>query len=118
MLTLVIFITRSVIVVMLPLLFGVAALKLWMRLFLWQYFIKVNDGKITDISKTSVCPLARVMRRELKSRGVKSLPVVYSEEVRDNGGARVPATIAYMPAIAGLLAAEQVMKHLCGTQSG
>lgn len=75
---------------------------------------KVNSAgfRVADIYSTSGCPLARVMRRELKSRGIKSLDVVYSEEVRDNGGARVPATIAYMPAIAGLMAAEHTAKFL------
>ena len=76
---------------------------------------KVNGGelRVADIYSTSGCALARVMRRELKARGIKKLPVVYSEESRPAEGRRVPATIAYMPAIAGLLAAEQVMKHLC-----
>ena len=75
---------------------------------------KVNSAgfRVADIYSTSGCPLARVMRRELKSRGVKSLDVVYSEETRDNGGERVPATIAYMPAIAGLMAAEHTVKFL------
>lgn len=75
---------------------------------------KVNSAgfRVTDIYSTSGCPLARVMRRELKNRGVKSLDVVYSEEKRDNGGERVPATIAYMPAIAGLMAAEHTAKFL------
>jgi len=75
---------------------------------------KVNGGelRVADIYSTSGCALARVMRRELKARGIKSLHVVYSEESRPAEGRRVPATIAYMPAIAGLLISEQVMKRL------
>ena len=77
---------------------------------------KLNGGqlKVADIYSTSGCALARVMRRELKARGVKKLPVVFSEESRPAEGQRVPATIAYMPAMAGLLIAEQVAKHLFG----
>ena len=75
---------------------------------------KLNGGqlRVADIYSTSGCALARVMRKELKERGIKKLPVVYSEESRPAEGRRVPATIAYMPAIAGLLISEQVMKHI------
>ena len=75
---------------------------------------KVNGGelRVADIYSTSGCALARVMRRELKARGIERLPVVYSEESRPAEGRRVPATVAYMPAIAGLLISEQVMKRL------
>ncbi len=75
---------------------------------------KLNGGqlKVADIYATSGCALARVMRKELKDRGIKKLPVVYSEESRPADGRRVPATVAYMPAIAGLLISEQVMKHI------
>lgn len=75
---------------------------------------KLNGGelRVADIYSTSGCALARVMRRELKERGIKKLPVVYSEETRPAEGRRVPATVAYMPAIAGLLISEQVMKRL------
>ena len=75
---------------------------------------KLNGGqlRVADIYSTSGCALARVMRKELKERGIKKLPVVYSEESRPAEGRRVPATIAYMPAIAGLLISEQVMKRI------
>ena len=75
---------------------------------------KLNGGqlKVADIYSTSGCALARVMRKELKERGIKKLPVVFSEESRPADGRRVPATVAYMPAIAGLLISEQVMKHI------
>ena len=75
---------------------------------------KLNGGdlRVADIYSTSGCALARVMRRELKERGIKRLPVVYSAESRPAEGRRVPATVAYMPAIAGLLISEQIMKEL------
>ncbi|MBQ9116357.1 MAG: tRNA threonylcarbamoyladenosine dehydratase [Clostridia bacterium] len=75
---------------------------------------KLNSAgfQVADIYETSGCALARVMRHELKKRGVKALDVVYSPEVREMNGERIPATIAYMPAIAGLMAAEQVAKRL------
>ena len=75
---------------------------------------KLNGGQlqVADIYSTSGCALARVMRRELKARGVKKLPVVFSAESRPAEGQRVPATIAYMPAIAGLMIAEQVGKRI------
>lgn len=72
--------------------------------------------KVADIYKTSVCPLAKVMRKELKARGVDSLKVVYSEDeviipsnVEDK---RVPGSISYAPAIAGLLISSEVIKDL------
>ncbi len=67
--------------------------------------------RVTDIYKTSVCPLARVMRRELKDRGVKQLKVVYSDEppvLRE----RVPASIAFVPSVAGLMMAGEVVRDL------
>ena len=68
--------------------------------------------RVADIYGTSVCGLARVMRRELKKRGIESLDVIYSEELPVNQGGGAPSSIAYMPAIAGLMAAEQVVKRL------
>lgn len=73
--------------------------------------------KVSDIYKTSVCPLARVMRTELKKRGVKRLKVVYSEEIpamQETGedGRRVPASCAFVPSVAGLIIASEVIKDL------
>ena len=73
--------------------------------------------KVSDIYKTSVCPLARVMRTELKKRGVKRLKVVYSEETPVSqagaeGGKRVPASCAFTPSVAGLIIASEVIKDL------
>lgn len=81
--------------------------------------------EITDIYKTSVCPLAKVMRKELKARGIKKLKVVYSKEiplepiedeafVSDEVRRRraTPGSIAFVPSVAGLILAGEVVKDL------
>lgn len=77
--------------------------------------------KVSDIYKTSVCPLARVMRTELKKRGVKSLKVVYSEEKAiepeipeemKNLTKIPPASCAFIPSVVGLIIASEVIKDL------
>lgn len=81
--------------------------------------------EIADIYKTSVCPLAKVMRRELKKRGIKKLKVVYSKElpcvpigdedfVSDEARERraTPGSIAFVPSVAGLILAGEVIKDL------
>lgn len=68
--------------------------------------------KITDISKTSVCPLARVMRYELKKRGIKKLKVLYSTETPVKQNSRTPASIAFVPSVAGLMIAGEVIKDI------
>ncbi|MBQ7907540.1 MAG: tRNA threonylcarbamoyladenosine dehydratase [Clostridia bacterium] len=72
--------------------------------------------KVADIYKTSVCPLARVMRSELKKRGVKGLKVVYSDELpikqADKDQRYVPASCAFTPSVAGLIIASEVIKDL------
>ena len=69
--------------------------------------------EISDIYKTSYCPLAKVMRTELKKRGVKKLKVVYSKELpKKQAGERVPASIAFVPPAAGLIIASVVVKDL------
>ncbi len=80
--------------------------------------------EVADIYKTSVCPLARVMRREMKKRGVKSLKVVYSKEealtpiaglCEDSGSRRsTPGSNAFVPSVAGLIIAGEVIKELTG----
>lgn len=86
---------------------------------------KLNPAmlEVTDIYKTSVCPLAKVMRRELKKRGVKKLKVVYSKEEamtphklveEDNARKATPGSTAFVPASAGLLIASEVVKDLWG----
>lgn len=95
-----------------------------------------SQFKVADINKTKVCPLAKVMRRELKKRGVKKLKVVYSEEIptrpiedmaiscRNNcicpPGAEhkcterrdIPGSVAFVPSVAGLIIAGEVAKDL------
>lgn len=75
--------------------------------------------EVEDISKTSVCPLAKVMRRELKKRGIENLKVVYSKEERKSfgvtdseSGKLSPASIAFVPSVAGLIIASEVVKDL------
>lgn len=86
--------------------------------------------EITDIYKTSVCPLARVMRVELRKRGVKALKVLYSKEeprtpivkIADNSTIpceekrkkSVPASISFVPAAAGLIIAGEVLRSITG----
>ena len=86
--------------------------------------------KVADIYKTSVCPLARVMRYELKRMGIKKLTVVYSEEPpsvprgelknamlseQDESAPRrdIPGSSAFVPSVAGLILAGEVIKQLC-----
>lgn len=72
--------------------------------------------EVADIYETSVCPLAKVMRKELKRRGIKKLKVVYSKEEPVKCGKREPASIAFVPSVAGLIAAGEVVKDLiCDT---
>ena len=75
--------------------------------------------EVADISKTSVCPLARVMRRELKKRGIEHLKVVYSKEepllsleTDEETGKSVPGSIAFVPSVVGLIIAGEVIKDL------
>lgn len=74
--------------------------------------------EVADIYKTSVCPLAKVMRRELKKRGIDGLKVVYSREeaIRPTfaeGEEVVPGSVAFVPSVAGLILAAEVIKDLC-----
>lgn len=75
--------------------------------------------EVSDIYKTEVCPLARVMRRELKSRGVKKLKVVYSKEEPRLGnekdpesGKMSPGSLSFVPSVMGLIMAGEVIKDL------
>ena len=70
--------------------------------------------EVADIYKTSVCPLARVMRRELKQRGVKKLKCVYSREIPINEGKRVPSSISFVPPVAGLIMAGEIIRDITG----
>lgn len=76
--------------------------------------------EVSDIYKTSVCPLAKAMRRELKKVGVKKLKVVYSkeepvtpkEEAFTSSGKKIPASIVFAPAVMGLIMASEIVKDL------
>lgn len=76
---------------------------------------------VADIYETSVCPLAKVMRRELKKRGIENLKVVYSKEkaIKRETEERnpVPGSIAFVPPVAGLIIAGEVVKDLIGWNS-
>lgn len=74
--------------------------------------------KVSDIYKTSVCPLCRVMRTQLKKRGVKKLKVVYSEEMPKTDGERTPASISFVPPAAGLIIAGEVIRDIIQKESG
>lgn len=78
-----------------------------------------TNFEVADVYKTSVCPLAKVMRRELKKRGVKRLKVVYSKEepiISKNTpcekGRHIPGSISFAPAIAGMALASEVIKDI------
>ena len=77
--------------------------------------------KVADIYSTKMCPLAKVMRRELKSRDIKSLKVVYSEEKAkkpeiqlydSDNNKPVPGSVSFVPSVAGLIIAGEVIKDL------
>ncbi len=77
--------------------------------------------EVTDISKTSVCPLAKVMRKELKVRGIKNVKVVYSKEEpqkpaasKETGKRQIPGSLSFVPPVAGLLLAGEVIRHIAG----
>ena len=72
--------------------------------------------EVTDIYKTSICPLAKVMRKELRSRGIKKLKVVYSKEepvkLNETEKKKVPGSISFVPSVAGLIIAGEVVKAI------
>lgn len=77
--------------------------------------------EVADIAKTSVCPLAKVMRKELKQRGISGVKVVYSREearkpevVREEGRRAVPGSISFVPSSAGLILAGEVIREIAG----
>lgn len=78
--------------------------------------------QVADIYQTKVCPLARVMRKELRDRNIKKLKVVYSQEepikpvqkIISEGKRSVPGSVSFVPSVAGLIIAGEVMKELIG----
>lgn len=86
-----------------------------------------TELEVADIYKTSVCPLAKVMRRELKKRGVEKLKVVYSKEepltpfvveARQESDKRraTPGSVSFVPSVAGLIIASEVVKDVVGKE--
>ncbi len=78
--------------------------------------------EVADIYKTSVCPLAKVMRKELRNRGIKKLKVVYSKEEpikaekeleKSTLKKQVPGSVSFVPSVAGLIIAGEVIKDIC-----
>lgn len=75
--------------------------------------------EVADIADTTVCPLARVMRRELKARGIKKYKVVYSKEepiksgvVDSESGKAIPGSLSFVPSVVGLIMAGEIMNNL------
>ena len=68
--------------------------------------------EITDIFNTSVCPLAKVIRKELRTREIKKLKVLYSKEEPIKTGGSVPGSISFVPSVAGLIIAGEVIKDI------
>lgn len=73
--------------------------------------------EVTDIYKTNICPLAKVMRKELRARGIKKLKVIYSKEepikTQSNAeGKPVPGSISFVPSVAGLIIAGEVITDI------
>ena len=70
--------------------------------------------QIENIYKTSVCPLAKVMRKELKKRGIRDLKVLYSKEepIKHDIESRTPASISFVPSVAGMMIAGEVIKDI------
>lgn len=81
--------------------------------------------EVADIYKTSVCPLAKVMRRELKKRNIKHLKVVYSKEepltplvkIEEEKRRQLPGSMAFVPSAAGLIIAGEVIRDLMGERT-
>ncbi|WP_352399959.1 tRNA threonylcarbamoyladenosine dehydratase [Anaerotignum sp.] len=77
--------------------------------------------EVADISKTSVCPLAKVMRKELKDRGIRGVKVVYSKELPqkpgnslEKGKRQIPGSISFVPSVAGMILAGEVICDIVG----
>ena len=85
--------------------------------------------RVADITQTAVCPLARIMRKELKMRGIEHLKVVYSREKPlepkeeaaespEQGRRDIPGSVAFVPGVAGLILAGEVVRDLTHTKGG
>ena len=87
--------------------------------------LDASGFEVADISKTSMCPLARIMRKELAKRGIKHIKVVFSkeealsptgweEEAAALGKRQIPGSVAFVPGAAGLILAGEVVKDIAG----
>lgn len=74
--------------------------------------LSISGYKVTDISKTHTCGLARAVRTKLRQNGIDRLDVLFSEETPVSIGQRSPASICYMPSAAGLIIAEYIIKKI------
>ena len=74
--------------------------------------LDASKFEITDINKTSVCPLAKVIRKELRNLNIPKLKVLYSNEEPTNQKSSTPASISFVPSVAGLLIAGEVIRDL------
>lgn len=70
------------------------------------------DIKVSDIYKTSVCPLAKIMRKRLKEENIRKLKVVYSEELPIKNDTGVLGSVSFVPSVAGLVIASEVVKDI------
>ena len=68
--------------------------------------------EVTDIYKTNICPLAKVMRKELRQRGIKKLKVVYSKEEPIKTNSDVPGSVSFVPSVVGMIIAGEVIKDI------
>ena len=76
--------------------------------------LNANMFEIADINKTSVCPVAKIIRKELKKLEISSLKVLYSKEIPiKNIQSSSPSSISFVPSVAGLLIAGEVIKNIC-----
>jgi len=75
---------------------------------------KLDPGRfeIADISRTSVCPLAKVVRKELRDRGIEGVKVLFSKEEPKKTGVRTPGSISFVPPVAGLMIAGEVIRDM------
>ncbi len=79
---------------------------------------------VADISQTTVCPLAKIMRKELKNKGIENVKVVYSKETvikpqnsnkeLQKGKREIPGSVSFVPSVAGLILAGEVIKDISG----
>ena len=68
--------------------------------------------EVTDLYKTTICPLAKVMRKELRKENIENLKVVYSKEEPIKTGDRIPGSVSFVPSVAGFIIASEIIKDL------